>query len=154
MSFVFDKPNEKAFSKISSQVVESLTRAVAFETPPAVALYRFFPELNCIVHCHSPWATSWAATLKELPHATYHSAIKLGAVISVFDTGSYLVPVEFFPKIIETLHANMNPKAFLLKGHGQIALGATPYEAFYNAELVEETAHIAIASALACNSLE
>ena len=37
MGFVFDELDEKAFSKVSPLVVESLTRAVAFETPPAVA---------------------------------------------------------------------------------------------------------------------
>jgi ribulose-5-phosphate 4-epimerase/fuculose-1-phosphate aldolase len=34
--------------------------------------------------------------------------------------------------------------AFLLKGHGQVALGGDIKEAVYTAELVEETAQIAV----------
>lgn len=111
------------------------------------AIYRTFPEIGAVVHCHSPWATAWAATLAPLPHATYHSAVKLGKRIPVFDTKSYVVLEDFFPEILAALKAEPGVKAFLLKGHGQVALGATPFEAFYNAELVEETAHIAIAAA-------
>lgn len=107
------------------------------------AIYDARPDVMSVVHCHSPWATGWASTGSVLPHATYHAPMKLGNGIMVFDTGSYVVPVEFFPQITDALKSDEKPQAFLLKGHGQVALGKTIMQAFYTAELVEETAHIA-----------
>lgn len=108
------------------------------------ALYQSMPEIGSVVHCHSPWATGWASTGQKLPQATYHSAIKLGEEVPVFDTGSYVVPQEYFGIILDKLKAIPDVRAFLLLGHGQVALGETPQKALYNAELVEETAHIAV----------
>jgi L-ribulose-5-phosphate 4-epimerase len=108
------------------------------------ALYRKLPHLQAIVHCHSPWATGWAATLQPLPFSTYHSEIKLKGEVKVFDTGSYAVPAAFFPRILELFDASPQLAAFLLKGHGQVALGRDIKAAMYMAELVEETAQIAV----------
>lgn len=112
------------------------------------ALYKALPELGAIVHCHSPWATSWASTNKPLPFSTYHSEIKLNGEIVVFDTGSYIVPETFFPTILQIFKNQPKLRGFLLKGHGQVALGKNINDALYNAELIEETAHIAILSHL------
>jgi ribulose-5-phosphate 4-epimerase/fuculose-1-phosphate aldolase len=79
-----------------------------------------------------------------LPFATYHSEIKLKGVVKVFDTGSYAVPPDFFPEILAQFDAFPDLLAFLLAGHGQVALGRTIREATHTAELVEETAHIAV----------
>lgn len=147
-AFSTSEPEDMVIADFDGSLVEGKKKP-SRESLLHGALYRAFPGLGSIVHCHSPWATGWAATLRPLPHATYHSAIKLGSLIPVFDTGSYVVPESFFPKIIAALRADAKTKAFLLKGHGQVALGTTPFEAFYNAELVEETAHIAIAAAMA-----
>lgn len=112
------------------------------------AIYRALPECMSVVHCHSPWATGWASTMDDLPHASYHSAIKMGDQVRVFDTGSYVVPADFFPDIVNWLQSRKLAKAFLLKGHGQVALGTSPTDAFYTAELVEETAQIAFVASM------
>lgn len=108
------------------------------------ALYRRLPRMQAVVHCHSPWATGWASTLRSLPFSTYHSEIKLKGEVQVFDTGSYAVTPSFFPKILAQFDTSPDLMAFLLKGHGQVALGRDIREATCTAELVEETAHIAI----------
>lgn len=107
------------------------------------AIYSALPHVGSVVHCHSPWATGWASTGLPLAHATHHSYMKLGKQVKVFDTGSYVVPTEFFPQIIEHLKQDEKTLAFLLRGHGQVALGKSSLMAFYTAELLEETAHIA-----------
>lgn len=111
-------------------------------------LYKNVPHVQAIMHCHSPWATSWAATGQRLPASTYHSVLKLGGNIPVFDTKSYIVPTDYFPAILACLKENPGIKAFLLAGHGQVALGTSVWDAAFLAELVEETAQIAILSRL------
>jgi L-ribulose-5-phosphate 4-epimerase len=108
------------------------------------ALYRKLSRVRAIVHCHSPWATGWASTSHPMPFATYHSEIKLKGVIKVFDTGSYAVPPSFFPEILELFDSYPDLMAFLLKGHGQVAMGKDIKQALYTAELIEETAQIAV----------
>ncbi len=112
------------------------------------ALYKKLPCVNAIMHCHSPWATGWASTGQPLEFATYHSALKLKGEIAVFDSGTYAVPAEFFPVILAHFDRWPEAKAFLLKGHGQVALGKNITDAAYNAELVEETAQIAVIARL------
>ena len=115
------------------------------------ALYKRLPEVKAIMHCHSPWATAWASTGKPLPFATYHSAIKLKGEVAVFDSGTYAVPPDFFQVILAHFDRYPEAKAFLLKGHGQVALGKSIKDAANNAELVEETAQIAAIAGLLCN---
>jgi L-ribulose-5-phosphate 4-epimerase len=108
------------------------------------ALYKKLPDIRAIVHCHSGWATGWASTLTPLPFATYHSEIKLNGEIRVFDTHSYAVPKEDIAQILSLFDEYPNAKAFLLKGHGQVALGKDIKSALHIAELIEETAQIAV----------
>lgn len=108
-------------------------------------LYAALPHVNAIVHCHSPYATAWAAHHDSLEFATHHAQYKLG-VCPVVDTHSYVVPPEFFPTIVDLFHTNGNMKAFILRGHGQVTVGQSMRDAGYLAELVEETAQIATLS--------
>lgn len=120
------------------------------ECPLHGFLYRNRPDIHAIVHCHSPWATGWSATGAPLPQSTYHSALKLKGNVPTFDSHSYAVPRTFFPIIHKELSKQPDVLAFLMKGHGQFALGSSLYEALMNAELIEETAQIAILSKISC----
>lgn len=108
------------------------------------AIYKARPDIAAIMHCHSPYATAWAAKHEELWFSTHHSSMKLGGKVPVFDTHSYAVPKEYFPRITGFLTENSGAKAFLLRAHGQVTLGKNMREARYLAELVEETAQIAL----------
>ena len=112
------------------------------------AIYRRFPQLASIMHCHSPWATAWAAKQDSLRFSTYHAAVKLKNHCPVFDTGSYVVPQQWIDVILDELEAHPGMNSFLLRGHGQVTMGKTIQEAASLAELVEETAQIALLSAL------
>lgn len=98
------------------------------------------------MHCHSVYATAWAANHEELEFSTHHSELKLNGRVPVFDTHSYAVPKEYFPEIIRFFEKNPGANAFLLRAHGQFALAKDMRMAAYLAELVEETAQISILS--------
>lgn len=106
-------------------------------------IYKNRADVNGIMHCHSPYATAWAADHEELQFATYHSELKLGGKVPVFDTHSYAVPKEYFSRILKFFEDTPSAYAFLLKKHGQVTMGKSMREAAYLAELVEETAQIA-----------
>ena len=110
------------------------------------ALYKAVPEANAIMHCHSVYATAWAAHHEELNFSTHHSEMKLKGKVPVFDTHSYAVPKEYFPEIVRLFEDRPGSNAFLLRGHGQVTLAKDMRMAAYLAELVEETAQISILS--------
>lgn len=106
------------------------------------AIYREVKGAEAIMHCHSPYATAWAADHDDLEFATHHSGMKLGGRVPVFDTHSYAVPREYFPMILDAFRENSDMNAFLLRGHGQVTVAGSMRQAAYLAELVEETAMI------------
>lgn len=110
------------------------------------AIYKKMPDVMAIMHCHSPWATAWAAKHDELEFSTYHSKMKLKGVCPVFDTGSYVVPDNYIKIILECFDRNPQMNSFILRGHGQVTIGRDMREAAMLAELVEETAQIALLS--------
>lgn len=115
------------------------------------ALYQALPQVNAIMHCHSPYATAWASDHDCLGFSTHHARMKLGSC-PVVDTHSYVVPQEYFPTILDLFRENENMKAFILRAHGQVTLGSTMRDAVYLAELVEETAQISVLSeAMKCH---
>jgi len=108
-------------------------------------LYSALPHINAIMHCHSPYATAWAANHDSLEFSTHHARYKLGSC-PVLDTHSYVVPKEYFPIIVDLFQTSENMRAFILRGHGQVTVGESMRDAGYLAELVEETAQISTLS--------
>ncbi len=107
-------------------------------------LYRINPDIGGVMHSHSPWSISWSFTKRPLPMITQHLKLKFGCEIPVIDIPSPMIRTEDGP-IIEALFKE-NPKlpAFILGGHGVVAVGKDILEAEHNAELVEETAQISV----------
>ena len=108
------------------------------------ALYKKLPDLGAIMHVHSPYANAWADAHTELEFSTYHSEVKLKGFCPVYDAMNYVVPTSFFPVILKDFDSHPDMKAFILRKHGPVALGKTIDAATYIAELVEETAQIAV----------
>lgn len=116
------------------------------------ALYKKLPEVSAIMHCHSLCAVAWAANHDELLFSTYHSSMKLHEYVPVFDTHSYAVPQSEFPRILSSFNEHPDMNAFLLRGHGQVTMASNIKQAAYLAEMVEETAQIAILGKIASMS--
>jgi len=111
-------------------------------------MYKLRPDVNGIVHSHSPWAITWSFTKKELPMITQHLKLKFKNPIPVIDIDSPMVRPEDEEQITELFRKTSRLPAFILVGHGVVALGKDALEAEHNAELVEETAQIAVLHAL------
>lgn len=111
-------------------------------------MYKLRPDVNGIVHSHSPWAITWSFTKKELPMITQHLKLKFKSPIPVIDIDSPMVRPEDEEQITELFRKTSRLPAFILVGHGVVALGKDALEAEHNAELVEETAQIAVLHAL------
>lgn len=107
-------------------------------------IYKICPEVNSVVHCHSPYAVIWSSTKKALPCVTWHSKLKMGEELPTLDVPAAMVRVHELPMVKEMFDAKPDLSAFLLADHGAVALGKNPMAAEYCAELIEETAQIAV----------
>jgi len=103
-------------------------------------LYRIRPDINAIVHCHSPWATGYASAGIEIPCLTVQTIEKIGRMplIPLCANGGPQTEVEISPVFLDP-----QIRAAVLANHGTIGVGKTLMAAQYLAEIIEETAHIA-----------
>jgi L-ribulose-5-phosphate 4-epimerase len=106
-------------------------------------LYRHVPTIGGVVHCHSPWATSWSFSKQDLPLVTHHARMKFGVPIATLDVDAPVVPPEEMPRVIGLFEKHPTLPAFLLVAHGIVAVGKNVLDAENVAEMVEETAQIA-----------
>lgn len=108
-------------------------------------IYKVRPEVNVVIHVHPPYATAIAANHSELPLVTNHAKgfLKHVPTIEVASSGSELLAVE----VLEQFD-NPERVAILMKEHGIITVGENFNKAFYLAEMLEDTAKIAILSKL------
>jgi L-fuculose-phosphate aldolase len=107
------------------------------ETPFHRAIYAARPELNAIVHCHSPHATALACAGRPIPPFHYMVAVAGGSEIAC-------VPYATFGSEALSDHAvaalGERRRACLLANHGQIACGRTLDAALELAREVEALA--------------
>ncbi|MBQ6807539.1 MAG: class II aldolase/adducin family protein [Firmicutes bacterium] len=113
----------------------------SIETGFHAAIYRARPEVSCVYHTHATYCTYWALRGEELPLPTSVSRILLGRT----PLAGYAEPgtPELVEEILHALQAVPECKALLLAGHGAVALGAGAEEAYYTAELMEQSAQLA-----------
>jgi L-fuculose-phosphate aldolase len=107
------------------------------ETPFHRAIYTARPELNAIVHCHSPHATALACAGRPIPPFHYMVAVAGGASV---ECAAYAT----FGTDALSRHAvaalSEGRRACLLANHGQIASGPTLEAALELAREVEALA--------------
>ncbi|WP_333712729.1 class II aldolase/adducin family protein [Yoonia sp.] len=103
-------------------------------------LYRIRPDINAVVHCHSPWATGFASAGLEIPCLTVQTIEKIGRMplIPLSLNGGPQTEAEISP-----VFRDPQIRAAVLANHGTIGVGKTLMAAQYLAEIIEETAHIA-----------
>lgn len=106
-------------------------------------LYQMLPRVGGVMHCHSPWAVGYAYHHDVLPMTTQHVKLKLGHDIPVLNIDSPMLLTEHVPIVRALFESNPKLTAFILRGHGVVAIGKDILEAEHTAELVEETAQIA-----------
>jgi len=116
------------------------------ETPFHTAIYKNRPEVNAVFHLHPPYATGLSLAGKPLPMITAPAMVNLKEV-PLIDFALMGTP-ELHRMVDEGLEKYKEAKAFLLKQHGIIAMGADIPSAFYTADLVEDCARVAFISSM------
>ena len=84
-----------------------------------LGLYRVRPDINAVVHCHSPWATGYASAGIELPCLTVQTIEKIGRMplIPLSKNGGPQTEAEISP-----VFRNPSIRAALLANHGTIGV--------------------------------
>ncbi len=105
----------------------------SIEGPLHTAIYRNLPNINAVVHSHSPFTTGLALAGKSIQPVNFEAA-------EVFKE----VPILEFRRpgskeLGELVAQNIrNRRAVVLQNHGVVAVGATPIEAMCTIESLEE----------------
>lgn len=104
-------------------------------------IYRVRPEIRAVVHTHSPAATAFSVVGREIPMVTVSAAkgILRTPVIRYAPPGS-----EELARLVMEAFQEEGLKTALLQNHGVITVGKDLFEALYLAEVVEDTARVAI----------
>jgi L-ribulose-5-phosphate 4-epimerase len=119
------------------------------DTPTHLVLYRAFPDVNGIVHTHSPYATAWAQACRELPcYGTTHAdhfdgpvpvtrRLEPAEIAGDYERLTGDVIVEAFARLeLDPLDC----PAALVAGHGPFAWGADVAHAVETAVALEAVA--------------
>lgn len=105
-------------------------------------LYRKYSNIGGIVHTHSPYSIMCSLKYDEIEAITMHCRLKLNMNIPIVDVATQSVTEEEMEKVYAVMDNNPGIQAFILKGHGIVAMGANAVKAGQIAELIEETAKI------------
>jgi len=110
----------------------------SIETPMHCSIYRRRPDVNGIVHVHSPMSMAYAVANKELQATTIELAGVTGGRVRV---ARYVTPgtEELGEVTAEALGPN---NAVIMQNHGLVAVGRNLRDAFNTALSVEYTATV------------
>lgn len=111
-----------------------------------LCIYRLRPDVHGIFHSHSPWSIAYADDSREIPLITEHAKAKLGPIPVI--RVEYHAIRDFVAAVKNLLTEKPQLGAFVQSGHGIFGLGKDISHAEHNAELVEETAKIALLMSL------
>jgi len=100
------------------------------------------PDVRAIVHSHSPFATAWATTRRDLPAVHYLLALLVGPGRDTLRVAPYATfgTDELARSAVTTLGED---QAVLLANHGAVAVAGSLASALERAERVEELAMLA-----------
>jgi L-fuculose-phosphate aldolase len=108
------------------------------ETLLHAAIYKNRPDVNAIVHTHSPHSSVFAVNRQEIPPVLEEFAQLVGGIIKV---AAYAPPGS--SELAEAAVAALgDQRAVLLANHGLVSVGASLQEAFLVSQVVEKTAYV------------
>jgi L-ribulose-5-phosphate 4-epimerase len=108
------------------------------DTESHAYVYRHMPEVNGVVHTHSPYATAWAARGEPIPCAITAMADEFGGDIPI-GPFALIGSDDIGRGIVETLRGSRSP-AVLMRQHGPFTIGVTAKAAVKAAVMVEDVA--------------
>ncbi|KUO58589.1 MAG: aldolase [Gracilibacter sp. BRH_c7a] len=104
-------------------------------------IYKVRPEVNAIVHGHSPYATAYATAKGEMPVVTAAAEAGLNKVGIV----GFALPGsdELAEMVIKVFDEDKTLKAAVLDKHGFVTLGDDIHKAYYLGDVLEDNAKTA-----------
>ena len=129
------RPEDHVVVNLEGEVVEG-TLKPSSDTTSHLYIYRHRPDVNGVVHTHSPYATAFAALGRPIPVYLTAMADEFGGPIPC--AGFALIGGEAIGKqVVE--HIGASP-AVLLKQHGVFTVGTTAEAAVKAAVMTENVA--------------
>lgn len=129
------RPEHHVVVNLQGDVVEG-TLKPSSDTASHLYIYRHRPDVNGVVHTHSPYATAFAALGRSIPVCLTAIADEFGGPIPC--AGFALIgDEEIGQQVVE--HIGSSP-AVLLKNHGVFTIGPTAKAAVKAAVMVEDVA--------------
>lgn len=146
------KAEDIVICDLQGHVVEGTLRPSS-DLDTHLVLYKAWPQINAIVHTHSPWATMLAQAGQDLEalgtaHAdTFFGPVPCTRTLTQEEVeGAY--EAQTGQVIVETFaRRHMVPEqvpAVLVAGHGPFAWGGSPGQAVENAMILEQCAWMAV----------
>lgn len=144
-------PDEIVVVDIDGQVVDGSLRPSS-DLATHLEIYRNFPKAGGVVHTHSRWATIWAQAGRDIPaYGTTHADYFFGPVPctrplteeeteTAYELNTGKVIVETFRE------KDIDPQyvpGVLVNSHGPFTWGTDPFNAVYNAVVLDELAMMA-----------
>ncbi len=129
------RPEDHVVVNMDGVVVEGALKPSS-DTTSHLYIYRHRPDVNGIVHTHSPYATAFAALGRPIPCCLTAIADEFGGPIPC--AGFALIGSEAIGKqVVEHIGSS---RAVLLKQHGVFTIGETAEAAVKAAVMVEDVA--------------
>jgi HCOMODA/2-hydroxy-3-carboxy-muconic semialdehyde decarboxylase len=120
-------------------------RRVYLERFIHAAIYRARPDVNAIVHSHSPSVIPFGVTGTSL-RPVYHMSAFLGAGVPVFDIRDVAGATDMLVsdnRLGDALAKSLGDRtAVLLRGHGAVNVGASVQQAVFRAVYTETNARL------------
>jgi len=122
--------------------IDGLTTQDSFkpssDTATHAYIYREMSEIGGIVHTHSPYATAWSTSGRDIPCILTAMADEFGGPIPCAGFAPIGGP-EIGLEVVRTLRSHRSP-AVLLQSHGVFAIGRSPRDALKAAIMCEDVA--------------
>ncbi len=127
-------------------------RKYSSETPLHREILQHRPDINAVIHNHSPWASAFCGARRPLPPISEDLVCIVGGGVPV----TTYVPGHEHHKLArearETMGADLN--AVLLAGHGPLACGPNLEQAFIASRVVEKAAQMYILAQMIGGAVE
>ncbi|MDX8035698.1 L-ribulose-5-phosphate 4-epimerase [Lentzea sp. BCCO 10_0856] len=130
-------PDAMVVTDLHGNLVEG-ELAPSSDTAAHAYVYRHMPEVNGVVHTHSPYATAWAARGEPIPCVLTMIADEFGGDIPI-GPFALIGDDSIGQGIVETLKASRS-RAVLMRNHGPFTIGPTARSAVKAAVMLEDVA--------------